>query len=137
MADYKNTPHLYDLAAENTSLDRDYLNIDNFEQQKRMISQSQPVQEFYSADEYGPSYATGLAYYDLYPDQPMFVDGILHTGDTTGVSPEKIITADELRSRNYTVYEFSFEMFDQLMEDVDNRVIVYEEVFHHYISNYQ
>lgn len=73
---------------------------------------------------------------DLYPDQPMFIDGVLHSGDTSGVSADMIVTADDLRAGGYTVYELSQEDYNQLVQDINNGVIPYEEALSHYLSNY-
>lgn len=73
---------------------------------------------------------------DLYPDQPMFIDGVLHSGDTSGVSADMVVTADELRAGGYTVYELSQEDYNQLIQDINNGVIPYEEALSHYLSNY-
>ncbi len=73
---------------------------------------------------------------DLYPDQPMFIDGVLHSGDTSGVSADMVVTADELRAGGYTVYELSQEDYNQLVQDINNGVIPYEEALSHYLSNY-
>lgn len=73
---------------------------------------------------------------DLYPDQPMFIDGVLHSGDTNGVSADMVVTADELRAGGYTVYELSQEDYNQLVQDINNGVIPYEEALSHYLSNY-
>lgn len=73
---------------------------------------------------------------DLYPDQPMFIDGVLHSGDTSGISADMVVTADELRAGGYTVYELSQEDYNQLVQDINNGVIPYEEALSHYLSNY-
>lgn len=73
---------------------------------------------------------------DLYPDQPMFIDGVLHSGDTSGVSADMVVTADDLRAGGYTVYELSQEDYNQLVQDINNGVIPYEEALSHYLSNY-
>lgn len=73
---------------------------------------------------------------DLYPDQPMFIDGVLHSGDTSGVSADMVVTADDLRAGGYTVYELSQEDYNQLIQDINNGVIPYEEALSHYLSNY-
>lgn len=73
---------------------------------------------------------------DLYSDQPMFIDGVLHSGDTSGVSADMVVTADELRAGGYTVYELSQEDYNQLVQDINNGVIPYEEALSHYLSNY-
>lgn len=73
---------------------------------------------------------------DLYPDQPMFIDGILHSGDTSGVSADMVVTADDLRAGGYNVYELSQEDYNQLIQDINNGVIPYEEALSHYLSNY-
>lgn len=73
---------------------------------------------------------------DLYPDQPMFIDGVLHSGDTSGVSADMVVTADDLRAGGYTVYELSQEDYNQLIQDINSGVIPYEEALSHYLSNY-
>lgn len=73
---------------------------------------------------------------DLYPDQPMFIDGVLHSGDTSGVSADMVVTADDLRAGGYNVYELSQEDYNQLIQDINNGVIPYEEALSHYLSNY-
>lgn len=73
---------------------------------------------------------------DLYPDQPMFIDGVLHSGDTSGVSSDMVVTADELRASGYTIYVLSQEDYNQLIQDINNGVIPYEEALSHYLSNY-
>lgn len=73
---------------------------------------------------------------DLYPDQPMFIDGVLHSGDTSGVSSDMVVTADELRASGYTIYVLSQEDYNQLIQDINNEVIPYEEALSHYLSNY-
>lgn len=73
---------------------------------------------------------------NLYPDQPMFIDGILHSGDTSGVSADMVVTADDLRAGGYNVYELSQEDYNQLIQDINNGVIPYEEALSHYLSNY-
>lgn len=149
MADYENAPGLYDQAAEDTHLNTEYLNLVTFEQQKSMIGQSQPDQDSSETEEIPayeeePPYESeeDLAYdgdlgdADLFPNQPMFIDGVLHSGDTSGVPSEMIITAEDLRSGGYTVYELSDEDYDRLMQDINNSVITYEEALSHYLNNY-
>lgn len=117
-------------------------------QTESAIVQSQPVQETAQVEpapvqqapaavsEEDLAYDGDLGDADLYPNQPMFIDGVLYSGDTSGVPADMITTAGDLRVLGYTVYELTFEEYNQLMQDVNNGVIPYEEVMSHYLNNY-
>ena len=112
-------------------------------QKENMAGQSEPdqvsslsqVESIYESEE-DLAYDGDLGDPDLYPNQPMFIDGVLHSGDTSGITADMIITAEDLRSGGYTVYELSDEDYDRLMQDINNSVISYEEALSHYLSNY-
>lgn len=106
-------------------------------QKESVISESEPEQVSVSSEtEEDLAYDGDLGDSDLYPNQPMFIDGVLHSGDTSGVAADMIVTADELRASGYTVYELSYEDYERLMQDINNSVIPYEEAMSHYFSNY-
>ena len=143
-SDYEKNPELYQEAAEHTNWDTEYLNLVNFEKQKSMIGQSELVQDSSELEEMPPTYeseenldyAEDLGDSDLYPDQPVFIDGVLHSGDTSDIPSDMAVTADELRVAGYTIYELSYGDYDRLMQEINDGVIPHEEALSHYLSNY-
>lgn len=148
-ADYEKNPDLYEEAADYTQWDTEYLNLVLFEKQKSMIGQSESVPDSSQSEEM-PTFEEGAVqesekdlHYDgdlgdsgLYPDQPMFIDGVLYSGDTNGIPSDLTVTADDLRASGYTVYELSYGDYDRLMQEIRDSVIPHEEALSHYLSNY-
>ena len=142
MTDYEKTPDIYDMAAESTSLDLEYLTSDNFEMQKNMVGQSQPdsdshiIEEELTYEEYtlAPHYP-GYSEY-LFPS-PIFINGELYSG-------EKIFKAEAgltatlagLEESGYEVYVVSHEEYNRLEEAVQTNNIPDEEVYSYYLSNF-
>lgn len=143
-SDYEKNPELYQEAAEHTNWGTEYLNLVHFEKQKSMIGQSELVQDSSELEEMPPTYeseenldyAGDLGDSDLYPDQPVFIDGVLHSGDTSDIPSDMAVTADELRVAGYTIYELSYGDYDRLMQEINDGVIPHEEALSHYLSNY-
>lgn len=148
-ADYEKNPDLYEEAADYTHWDTEYLNLVLFEKQKSMIGQSESVPDSSQSEEM-PTFEEGAVqesekdlHYDgdlgdsgLYPDQPMFIDGVLYSGDTNGIPSDLTVIADDLRASGYTVYELSYGDYDRLMQEIRDSVIPHEEALSHYLSNY-
>lgn len=112
--------------------------------EENTAAQSEPVQvssvseeeEAVVESEEDLDYDGDLGDADLYPNQPMFIDGVLHSGDTSGVSADMVVTSDELRAGGYTIYVLSQEDYNQLIQDINDGVIPPEEALSHYLSNY-
>ncbi len=125
LADYESAPDLYDGSAGNTGYYEE-LNSVSFDEMKTMTLETSDSSESMHPEE--PPV--------LIPNQPMFINGMLYSGDVQSASPEEIDSLEDLRAQGYEVYPLTYEEYHQLLEDIPAYNLTSEDMYEFFLYNY-